>query len=352
MQELGDAELMSREATRIKALQMLIFANAFWGLSFPATKALAMSQQDSLGLSSWFVAALCGVYRFALGALVLLLVSARTLPRLTRLDLEQGLGLGLFAGAGILLQVDGMAYTAASTSAFLTQCYCLWIPLWVAWRERRRPPATVFVSCAMVMVGVAVLAKIDWHHLKIGRGEWETIAASVLFTGQILWLERRRYGANDVNHFSLVMFAVMALVCLPVALLTSGSASDWLRAYGSPSSLGLLAILVLFCTFGGYLLMNHWQRHVTATQAGLIYCAEPIFASVFALFLPAWFSAWAVVAYPNETLTSNLLIGGGLITGANVLVQLPPLPARRAWAALSVNPRSGRKTGVDDAAPP
>lgn len=344
---------MSRDATRIKALQMLIFANAFWGLSFPATKALAMSQQESLGLSSWFVAALCVVYRFALGALVLLLVSARTLPRLTRLDLEQGLGLGLFAGGGILLQVDGMAYTAASTSAFLTQCYCLWIPLLVAWRERRCPPATVFVSCAMVIVGVAVLAKVDWQHLRIGRGEWETIAASVLFTGQILWLERPRYGANEVNHFSLVMFAVMALVCLPVALLTTGRASDWLRAYSAPSSLGLLGILVLFCTFGGYMLMNHWQRHVSATQAGLIYCIEPIFASVFALFLPAWFSAWAAVGYLNETVTANLIIGGGLITAANVLIQLPASTARRWLTELSVNPRFGRKTGrVDDAAPP
>jgi len=320
----GYVSLMSRDAKRLKALQMLVLANACWGLSFPATKALAMSQQALLSTNgSWFIASLCVVYRFAIAALILLLISVPSLARLKRLELEQGFGLGLFAGTGILLQVDGMAYTAASTSAFLTQCYCLLIPIWVAWRERQPPSARVFVSCALVDVGVAVLAKVDWQNLRLGRGELETIAASIIFTGQILWLERPKYAGNDVKHFSAVMFAVMALVCLPVALATTEQRTDWIRAYSSASTIGLMGFLIVFCTFGGYLLMNRWQPHVTATQAGLIYCFEPIFASVFALFLPAWFSGWATIDYANEKLTANLLIGGGLITTANVLIQLP-----------------------------
>ena len=84
----------------------------------------------------------------------------------------------------------------------------------------------------------------------------------------------------------------------------------------------LYAILALFCTLAAYMLMNHWQPHVEATRAGLIYCAEPVFASLFALFIPAIFSQWAGIDYPNETLTTNLLIGGGLITGANILILL------------------------------
>src|SRR6266404_4133678 len=175
---------MSVNQRSLPAIRMLIFATALWGLSFPTTKALARSQQELLpASSSWFIASLCIVYRFAIAALMVSFFSARTLPRLTRLELEQGLGLGIFGGAGILLQVDGMAYTAASTSAFLTQCYCLLIPLWVARRERRPPPVRVLLSCVMVIVGAAVLANVDWHNLSLGRGEWETIAASVIFTG-------------------------------------------------------------------------------------------------------------------------------------------------------------------------
>lgn len=318
---------MSADAQRLKAVRMLLLANACWGLSFPVTKALALAQRQWLPESStWFIAALCVTYRFGAAALVLLALCARSRPLLTRLEWEHGLGLGLFAGAGILLQIDGMAYTDASTSAFLTQCYCLWIPLWAAWRHRRPPTARVFASCVLVVAGVAALARVQWRSLSLGRGEWETIAASVVFTGQILWLDRPRYAASRVWQFSMVMFAVMALVCAPVAWRTAGRPEDWLRAYADPSALGLLSVLILFCTFGGYMIMNRWQRHLTATQAGLIYCFEPIFASLFALFLPALLAAWTGAAYANETLTENLLVGGSLITVANVLIQLPARP--------------------------
>jgi drug/metabolite transporter (DMT)-like permease len=307
---------------------MLVLCTAFWGVSFPTTKALALVQQDALsGNPSWFIASLCVVVRFGITAMILLPFCARTLLEMTRSELEQGIGLGLFAGAGIQLQIDGMSYTSASTSAFLTQCYCLLIPIWVAWRRRRWPGARIALSCLMVIAGVAILARIDWQHLHLGRGELETLAASVVFTGQILWLERPEYARNNVNRFSLVMFVVMALTALPVAMLAAPRPGDWLRAYGSAPALGLMLILVIVCTCGGYLVMNYWQRHVSATEAGLIYCIEPVFASAFALFLPRWFSRLAGIEYDNETLTRNLLIGGGLITAANVLIQWP-LPSQ------------------------
>ena len=67
--------------------------------------------------------------------------------------------------------------------------------------------------------------------------------------------------------------------------------------------------------------MNAWQKHVTATEAGLIYCFEPLAASVFALFVPQWISSLASIDYANETVTSRLLLGGLLILGANALIQ-------------------------------
>ncbi|MES2693821.1 MAG: hypothetical protein V4773_10140, partial [Verrucomicrobiota bacterium] len=78
----------------------------------------------------------------------------------------------------------------------------------------------------------------------------------------------------------------------------------------------------IFCTVGAYGLMNAWQPKITATEAGLIYCVEPIFGSLMACFLPALFSAWTGIHYPNETVTWTLLLGGGLITLANVLLQM------------------------------
>ncbi len=311
------------EASRHKrAVGMLLLSTACWGLSFPVMKALALEQQKLLpGVNSWFFTAVGVLYRFGAAALILGLFAIRKLPRLTRLELEQGLGLAVFGVGGILFQMDGLTYTAASTSAFLTQCYCVIIPLWLALVHRRWPARKVVGCVALAVLGLAILAGLDFRALKLGRGETETLIGSVLFAGQILWLERPRYSANDPIRFSVVMFLAMAVCCLPLVVLTTPDATTSLRAYASPAACGFLALLVVICTLGGYLLMNRWQPHVTATEAGLIYCAEPVFASALSLFLPAWLSLWASLGYANETLTTRLLLGGGLITVANVLLQ-------------------------------
>jgi len=313
---------MLTEPKRLRAVQMLVVANACWALSFPTMKAMAYLQQPLLpASSSWFIASTTITVRFGIAALVMVFASARTLRQITRLEFTEGIGLGVFASAGLIFQMDGLAYTSASTSAFLTQFYCLLIPLFTALHERRWPSATVGVSCLLVIGGVAVLSEIDWRNFRIGRGELETLVASTIFTGQILWLQRPKFARNNVNHFTLVMFAVIALTAWPVMMATGGKTDPWLAAWNTAPALTFMGILVAFCTLGAYLLMNYWQPFLTATQAGLLYCLEPVFASLFALFLPGWFSKFAGIQYANESVGLSLLFGGGLITVANVLMQ-------------------------------
>jgi drug/metabolite transporter (DMT)-like permease len=191
------------------------------------------------------------------------------------------------------------------------------------------PPLKIILCITIVLAGVAVLANLNFQEFKLGRGELETIIASLLFAGQILLLELPRYKANRPAHFSVVMFFAMALLSAPLVAATAPNLQACLHAYSSPAAYGILALLVLVCTIGGYLLMNRWQPRVTATEAGLIYCIEPVLASALALFLPAWFSAWTNLNYANEQLTARLLIGGGLITAANVLLQSRWLEMKR-----------------------
>jgi len=180
----------------------------------------------------------------------------------------------------------------------------------------------VVLSCFLVVVGVGVLSQIDLREFKVGRGELETLIASVIFTAQILWLQRPCFARNNVRHFTLIMFVMIAVFCLPVALVTARRVSDMLSAYSTAGTAVSLGILVVFSTLGGYLLMNRWQPLVSATQAGLIYCVEPVFASAAALFMPGWFSLLTGIDYPNERIGASLLVGGGLITIANMLIQV------------------------------
>jgi len=200
------------------------------------------------------------------------------------------------------------------------------IPVYVAARLRRWPTGVVLVSSALVLAGVAVLGRFDFRAMHLGRGEIETLVSSGFFMMQILLLERKEFAANRALPLTLVMFVTEALLFTGMMVGTAGRASDMLVPWTSGTWLACTALLTVFCTLGSFIIMNRWQPVITATEAGLIYCVEPVFASVMALFLPAMFSAWAAISYANERLTWHLLAGGGLVTLANVLIQLNPPP--------------------------
>lgn len=307
---------------------MLVGATLFWGLSFPLIKAIVLLQEKLVPgtAGTWFSSVYAVAPRFALAAGLLLLLRPRDIWRATPAEWKQGVILGLYAAAGMLLQNDGLQYTAASTSAFLTQFYAILIPVWVALRLRRNPGGRVWLCCGLVLAGVAILGRFDWTELHLGRGEAETLLASLFFMGQILTLERPDFAGNRPWQITFVMFLVVALVLGLFAVATAPSAAALAVPWTSPAWLGFALTLTVLCTYGAYTLMNAWQPKITATEAGLIYCVEPVFGTAMALFLPAWFSRWAGIDYANETATWTLLLGGGLITLANVLLQLKPPP--------------------------
>ena len=311
-----------------RALIGLLFANLFWGLSFPLIKAVAFTHGQLLpGSGNWFITALSLAPRFVLAAGMMLVIARAQWRDLSRRELRQGLLLGVSNALGMVLQVDGLQFTSASVSAFLTQFSAIMIPVVVALRVRRSPPALVWLCAGLVLAGVAILGRFDFRALRLGRGELETLLSSGFFMWQIFVLEDRACAANRALPVTAVMFATEGVLFTGMALGTAPSPADCLVPWTSGPWLGFTALLTVICTFGAFLLMVKWQPKITATEAGLVYCFEPVFASVMALFLPALFSRWVGFDYANETLTWRLLAGGGLITLANILLQLRP-PAK------------------------
>ena len=311
--------------TRRFAILMLALTTAAWGFSFPGGKALLAAAKAALpGRDPWFFSSLMIASRFGLGALLLWLLHPRAFAQMRASECRQGIGLGVCGGLGMLFQADGLAFAEASTSAFLTQFASVLVPLFVALRTRRLPSRFVIFCVALVVAGVAVLAQLDWHAMRLGRGELETLIGTAFFTGQILWLERSVFRGNHTGRVTLVMFLTIAAILAPVAALHAHRAGDVLILVSAGPRVLLLAALTLVCSLFAFLMMNRWQPCVDATTAGIVYCTEPLFATLFALFLPAIFAPLMGIAYANETATPHLLIGGSLITVANLLIALKP----------------------------
>ena len=191
-----------------------------------------------------------------------------------------------------------------------------------AWLERARPGWKLLVCTGLVLWGISILSGFNWRTLHMGRGEWETLGAAAAFTVQIILLERPRYRANRAMPVTLLMFLGFAAWSAPVAVLAAPQLTDLWRVIATPAAAAHLAVLAVVCTVFAYGIMNLWQPRVPATEAGLIYCIEPVCTAVYALFLPGLLSGWTGVPYPNETLTGILITGGLLITAANILLQV------------------------------
>jgi len=304
-----------------RARTLLIGSTVLWGLSFPLLRGLELTQKASVPQVSDNALACADVaMRFGVAALLLLPVYGRGLARVSWQEWSQAVGLAVLAAGGLYLQTLGLAWTDASIAAFLTQVYTLIVPLIVAVRDRRLPSLRVVVACVLVLVGAALMCPGLIRHFVLGPGEIVIIVSTFFMASQIVWVERPVYVDNRPGVVTTIMFAILAGMFAAGYFIAGGTAPVAVQLFNTPV-LGMLALaLVLLCTVFNFLIMNAWQRCVSATEAGLIYCIEPVIATLLSAFLPGWISRIATIAYVNEALTWSLLAGGVLIVGATVLV--------------------------------
>jgi drug/metabolite transporter (DMT)-like permease len=308
---------MPPTANRTAALVWLTAATFVWGVSFPLIRMLHLQQGES---NPWFLNGSLLFLRCLLAGVVLGLLRPAAFRGITRLEWRQALLLSFWGGLGLLFQAYGLADTNASTSAFLTQFYCVLLPLWACLRGRCWPTLRIVIATVLVVLGIGILSGLSLGNLQLNRGAWLTLVAAGLFTFQILTLEEPKYQANRSITVTLLMFFLLALLGLAVGAPAMKSTQEFVEAWGSPMCLSILAVLGLGCTLFSYLCMNRWQREVTAVEAGLIYCLEPVSTAVCSLFLPGWLSAWCGYPYANESVTPSLITGGGLVLLANVVL--------------------------------
>ena len=305
----------------VRARTLLFGATLLWGASFPLMRGLELAQEaHAPHVSDRALACADMAVRFGVAALFFLPFYARRLGSITAREWSQGLGLGLLAGLGLYLQTLGLAWTDASISAFLTQFYTLLVPLIVAFRDRRMPGPRVIIACVLVLAGVSLLSPGLLTHFILGPGEILILISTAFFAGQIIWVERPVYASNRPGLVTLIMFSLLALMFFAGYPLLGGTVSGGGQLFNQAPLIVLLLALVLFCTVLNFFIMNGWQRHVSATEAGLIYCLEPVIATALSAFLPGWISRLAGIGYPNETLRWGLFAGGALILAATVLV--------------------------------
>jgi drug/metabolite transporter (DMT)-like permease len=295
-----------------------------WGYSFPvmqfATAAfdrhvIPGDESPSAKLASR--AAFNGV-RFGLSAALYWLVTRRRQRGFARNEILGGVAVGAFFGGGMLLQVTGLRWALPSVSSFLTALAVVFTPLAQALVFRRPVGAATWLAVALALIG---LAFFSWPNPNAAAtntlaatppfpylGEILTVAASIVFTGQILSLDR--FGQNaDAVRLTLIMLATTSLLSLVAAPIIHPPLlrADFTGLTKDPVVWWTMGTLIAVSSVLALHLMNRYQPLVSPATASVIYCTEPLFGTLFSL------------AFATERLTILTILGGVAVV-ASVLV--------------------------------
>lgn len=185
-----------------KARFMLWTTALIWGGGFVAGK-MALT-----GLSPWGVL----FWRFGLAALLFLLPFHKAIMGQGRRVLWFGILSGVLLALSLAVQLLGLSYTTSARQPFLFTTYVAWTPF-VSWLVlKKRPGKRAFAAAFLAVLGIGLIAAGGEGEIRLGDGI--TLASSVLFTLQIVFVGKHMKKEMDIFAFSFIQFAAASLFSL------------------------------------------------------------------------------------------------------------------------------------------
>lgn len=316
------------EKASLRASVMLTLAMLAWGMAFPLLKNW-QNHSPTCPHPSWQTAnplvqkvissATLIMLRMFLALVLLAVFRPRLFTQPSRREHAFGALIGFVFFIGFLCQVVGIAGATPALSAFITSLLCIWVPLlaWLCWRA----PITL-LTLAGLGLGMGGVVVLSFAGTSEGTTQWWgvglTLATSFFFAVHVLLLDRLGRKASQPAHLTVGLLGstgVLALLAAGVGAAVGPGLSAWLdwTAWMSrdPFMVRDLGLLTVFSTVLAIHWMNVYQPLISATRAALIYLTEPVFAAIFS------------IAWGHDPFSLYLVLGGGIILGGNLLVELP-----------------------------
>ena len=278
--------------TRTKAEIIMILTVAAWGASFLLTKQI-MREIAVFNFMS---------LRFLMGCAILagiLLIKGQR--SLTLEQLKGGIITGGVLFVAMALHTIGLSMTSIAKNAFIVGGSVIFVPIIssVVFKERQSP--LIWFCTILALVGLGFIT-LDGQQGGINLGDALTLLGSIAMAYFIILVEQY-VKKQDPLVMTTVQIGVVGSLSLAVSFLVEAPSAN----LSSQSWMAML-FLGIICTAVGYMLSNISQKHIPASNVGLIYTLEPIFASILGwLFL-------------SEVLGVTALTGAGMII---VSVTLP-----------------------------
>jgi drug/metabolite transporter (DMT)-like permease len=270
----------------------LIFVAFLWGGGFVAVK-------DTLGSMGPMS---LNFFRFLIAVVAMKIFLFSKLGRIEKKDLKGGLVVGVLLFLGYASQTIGLQYTTASKQGFITATYVVMVPFLYWMIHRKRPLLREFGGSLVAVLGVGIISLDQVSGFNIGDGL--TLVCAFFFALHILSIEvfAKEKGVLKLAFLQMlvacILFLVAALFTEPLSFNLST------RAWGS------LVYLGIFSTFLCLTLQTMAQKYTSSSHVSIFLSTESLFAATLGVLML------------GETLTTRIVVGGAMIIGAILLVEL------------------------------
>ncbi|WP_192458924.1 DMT family transporter [Musicola keenii] len=258
---------------------------AGWGIGFPAMKQ-AVNEHSVLMVLG---------LRFVLSAFLLLPFSANKLRNMPMKTLAAGIVLGLLLGAAFVFLIFGLQLTTASNTGFLAGLSVIWVLLLSGPLAGKLPSFEAALATLFGLVGLYLMS--DIHGWQLQWGDTLVVIGSVFTAIHIMALDKL-----STHHDNMILaFLQIATIALVIMVIQYSRWDAVLPAMWDSRLVLAVFVTAIFSTVIAFWVQTRYQRYTTPTRAILIYNLEPVFSALFAVWLL------------RETLSANILLGGGLI---------------------------------------
>ncbi len=273
----------------------LVLVALIWGSGFIATEFVIKANWNT----SLIMAA-----RFTIATITLAIALNKRILKITKYELLHGSIAGVLLFLAFYTQTLGQSTTTVSNAAFFTATNVVMIPF-ISWAiNRNRPNIPTILLTLVALAGVGALSFKD-SRFSLAVGDTIVLLSAFFFAMQITYLEKATKG-SDPARVNFIQISSATIISLVVFIIRGEGLQ------GANITQGLLPVIFLgvFSTCLCYFLQTSAQKYSTASKVGVILSLEGLFGGLFSVLLGL------------EPLTINLVIGGILIVGATILMNI------------------------------
>jgi len=291
-----------------------------WGLQFPLIS-FSQTALDSVAIL---------LLRFGIASVVLGIINFKRLKGADAKMIFHCIALGILAAVYNLFMVEGIKYTTSANSGFITSTNVVFVPFFAYLFFREKPTRNVIYGLVAIVVGflfISGMITVDGRWLvpsnfslskafyfgmnPLNYGDFLTVIGAILTALFFVYLNHltKTYDEGAVSFLHMAAGSVVLFVM-------------WLFA-GEPISLASPPILLstLYCGVlsGGiaFYLLSVASAHMSSAKTSILCGLEPIFAVIFATFIPN-------VNGVTEPVTLTVVIGGAFIIYGAIKSALMP----------------------------